>query len=354
MLFLSNSEKIEWKEMKDEILYNGKGPEVFEKKIRKNLLPVFQYYTGTTLIAKGYKDEGMKWLRAGTMHEEEGLFSNAFLLGFLSRHNQELIPPAICFEDPAPFIYWASMAVMKKSRENFVKHCADSMPHIKTPFRMIDIGCGDGALTVKLIKKLQEKGKIKEIDEILLIDSSAGMIEMAEKTLLKDFPPSIIKTVNSRIEDCSEKISSEYDLAISSLAYHHMPLEKKKIHMEKLKGKVNHFVIFELNANHDTPEMHSPELAMAMYQTYGRIIDFVFSCDSSVELSQNCVDSFLMTESVSFLTQPRGTRSDYHMLRTQWHELFMNTTGNDFICYSDSTAYADEFLDLFTLHYGRI
>lgn len=354
MLFLSNQERTEWKEMLDDIITYGTEPDKFRKEIRKNLLPVFQYYTGTTLIANGHKEEGIKWLRTGTMDEEEGLFSNAFLLGFLSRHNRELVPPVICFEDPAPFIYWAGMPVMKKSRENFIKQCADSMPHINKPFRIIDIGCGDGGLTVKLIKKLREKGKIKEIDEILLIDSSAGMIEVAEKTLSKDFPPSVIKTINSRIEDCSEKISSEYDLAISSLAYHHMPVEKKKIHLEKIKSKINHFVIFELNANNDTPEMHSPELAMSNYQSYGRIIDFVFSCDAPVELSQNCVDSFLMAENVSFLTQPRGIRSDYHMLRTQWHELFINTLGNDFTCYSDSTAYADEFLDLFTMHYGRI
>jgi SAM-dependent methyltransferase len=354
MLFLSDQEKTEWKEMLEEILSGSKNIEKFTGKIRKNLLPVFQYYTGSTLIAKGHKEEGMKWLRAGTMYEEEGIFSNAFLLGFLSRHNQELIPPAVCFADPAPFIYWANMPVMKKSRENFIKQCVDSMPHFKKPFRIMDIGCGDGALTLQILKKLLEKGKINEIDEILLIDSSTGMIEIAEKTLSKDFPPSIIKTINSRIEDCSEKISSRYDLAISSLAYHHMQIEKKKIHLEKLKTKFDHFVIFELNANNDTPELHSPELALSIYQSYGRIIDFVFSCDSPVELSQACVDSFLMTESVSFLTQPRGVRSDYHMLRTQWHELFCETLGSDFTCCSDSTAYADEFLDLFTLHYGRV
>ncbi|MEQ8223487.1 MAG: class I SAM-dependent methyltransferase, partial [Candidatus Eremiobacterota bacterium] len=291
MLFLSNQEKIEWKEILETILTDPAKSETFNREIRTNLLPVFQYYIGTTLIAKGHKEEGMKCLRAGTMDEEEGLFTNAFLLGFLSRHNQELIPPAICFEDPAPFLYWANMPVMKKSRENFIKQCVDSMPHIKKPFRIMDIGCGEGSLTSRLVKELQEKGKINEIDEILLVDSSAGMIEVAEKTLSKDFSPSIIKAVHSRIEDCSEKISSTYDLAISSLAYHHIPLEKKKIHLEKLRSKVNHFVIFELDANNDIPEMHSPELAMSNYQSYGRIIDFVFSCDSSVELAQNCVDS---------------------------------------------------------------
>jgi hypothetical protein len=354
MLFLSQEEKIEWKEAGKEILSAMKGPDEFNSKIRSNLIPMFQYFVGTMMIAKGHKKKGMEWVRAGTINEEEGLFSNAFLTGFLSRHNQELTPPAVCFADPTPFIYWANMPVMKKSRENFIKHCADSMPHFKRPFRIMDIGCGDGALTVWLLKRLREEGKINDIDEILLIDSSQGMIKVAMETVSKDFSPSIIRTINSRIEDCSEKIDGRYDVALSSLAYHHMPLEKKKIHLEKLKSKFDHFIIFELNANNDTPELYSPELALSLYETYGRIIDFVFSYDSPVELSQTCVDSFLMTESVSFLTQARGVRSDYHMLRTQWHELFREVLGKEFMCYSDCTDYADEYLDLFSIHYGRL
>jgi len=354
MLFLSNREKIEWEEMKKEILVSEKGPEEFTEKIRKNLLPMFQYYIGTVLIAHGHKEKGMEWLRTGTMDEEEGLFSNAFIIGFLLRHNYELTSPAVCFADPAPFVYWANMPIMKKSRENFVKQTVDSMPVFKKPFRMMDIGCGDGGLTIALLDRLRKEEKISDIDEILLIDASPGMIELAEKKLSEYFNPSVIKTVNSRIEECSEKIDGRYDLAMSSLAYHHMPVEKKKIHLEKLKSKFDHFVLFELNANNDTPELHSPELAVSLYQAYGRIVDFVFSYDSPVELAQNCVDCFLMTESVSFLTLPRGVRSDYHMVRTQWHELFSEILGSEFMCLNDSNAYADEFLDLMTIHYGRV
>ncbi len=66
-----------------------------------------------------------------------------------------------------------------------------------------------------------------------------------------------------------------------------------------------------------------------------------------------CIDSFLMTEIVSILTEPRGVRSDYHMLRSEWNALFCETLGPEFSLRSDSSCYADEYMQIFTLHYGR-
>jgi hypothetical protein len=60
-----------------------------------------------------------------------------------------------------------------------------------------------------------------------------------------------------------------------------------------------------------------------------------------------------MTEAVSFLTQPRGLRPDYHMLRIQWRELFARELEDERACLCDATAYAGPYLDLFTMHFGR-
>lgn len=353
MLFLSETEKSKWKEMVEEIMAGGKGPDKFNGDVCSNLLPMFHYYIGTLLTAKKYNALGIEWLRTGTMLEEEGLLLNAFLIGFLERHQGELVPPYTCFADPRPFLHFAGVPTMKKSRENFIKHTVDAMPMVKKPFRFMDIGCGDGGLTAWLLKQLRQAGKIGDVGEILLIDSSPAMIELARKTLEQDFPSSVIKTINSKIQDVSEKLDHKYDLAISSLAYHHMPLEKKRIHLKNLKPWIDNFVLFELDANNDTPELYTPELAASTYQSYGRIIDFVFSHDGDVEVAQASVDSFLMTENISFLTQPRGVRSDYHMLRHQWKDLFGEILGDEFTCLMDSTAYSDEFMDLFTMCYGR-
>ena len=62
---------------------------------------------------------------------------------------------------------------------------------------------------------------------------------------------------------------------------------------------------------------------------------------------------FLMTEAVSIFTEPRGERSEYHMLRSQWNDLLAEVLGPDLSLRSDHTCYADEHLTIFTLHYGR-
>jgi hypothetical protein len=140
---------------------------------------------------------------------------------------------------------------------------------------------------------------------------------------------------------------------MSSLAYHHMPVEDKRIHLSRLRPWIDHFLLFEMDANNDTPELYSPELAFSVYQSYGRIMDFVYAYDAPVEVVTDCIDSFLMTEVVSLLTQPRGERTEYHMLRSQWHDLFRTCLCPEFTVSSDSTCYADEYMTLFTLHYGR-
>lgn len=116
---------------------------------------------------------------------------------------------------------------------------------------------------------------------------------------------------------------------------------------------ISDFLKFELDANNDTPDLFSPELICSIYQSYGRLIDYVFAHDAPIKIAEQAVDNFLMTEDISFLTQPRGIRTDYHMLRGQWHEVLSDGLGKNFECYSDVTCYSDEYLDLFSLHYGK-
>ena len=108
-----------------------------------------------------------------------------------------------------------------------------------------------------------------------------------------------------------------------------------------------------MDANNDTPECSSPELSLSVYQSYGRIMDFVYAHDAPVGVVTDCIDAFLMTEVISILTEPRGIRTDYHMLRTQWHDLFSAVLCPEFSLRSDSACYADEYMTLFTMHYGR-
>ncbi len=352
MLFLSEQEKNEWAGYARRIAWRSEMPDEYDGKVRSNLVPAFYFYIGTLLAAHG-DARATAWLKAGALCEEDGLFCSTYLLGFLERHEGKMIAPAVAFEDPRPFVHFSNVPTMKDARTQLISQLAHSLPVFEKPIRFMDIGCGDGALTARLLTRLVESGKVNRIEEILLVDSSPAMIELAKRTVGEALPGVPVACENARIQDCSATINKHYDIAFSSLAYHHMPVEHKRIHLARLKPWIDHFLLFEMDANNDTPELDSPELAFSVYQSYGRIIDFVHAHDAPVDVVTSCVDSFLMTEVLSILTQPRGERTDYHMLRSQWNELFGEELGPEFELCSDSACYADEYMALFTLHYSR-
>jgi SAM-dependent methyltransferase len=353
MLFLSAQESVRWSELAQEILRSGAAPGTCESEIRPNLLSVFDYYIGTMLAAHGQTAQGIDWLRAAALAEEDNLFAACFLYGFLERHNGKLVTPAVAFQDPRPFLHFTTVPVIQEARRRFVEHCGSTLPDFDKPFSMMDIGCGGGGLTVSLLQHLLETGRVTEITEVLLIDASPAMVALAEETVHAALPGVHITTATNRIQDFSGSIDHHFDLAVSSLAYHHMPLEQKKIHLSRLKPWIDHFALFEIDANNDTPELYSPELALSVYESYGGIIDLAFSHDAPVEVAVACIDQFLMPEVISFLTQPRGIRTDYHMLQSQWHGLFTECLGPEFSLRCNSPCYADEHMSLFTMHYGR-
>lgn len=83
------------------------------------------------------------------------------------------------------------------------------------------------------------------------------------------------------------------------------------------------------------------------------IMDFVFEHDTPVDLAISSIDRFLMSEVIYFFLDPRGKRSDYHMMRSQWHQLFTEGLGEDFSCSCDSICYGDKNVVFFTMIYGK-
>jgi len=217
----------------------------------------------------------------------------------------------------------------------------------------VDIGCGAGAIVIALLKKLREKGKVKEIGEILLIDRSPGMLKVARDAVAKEFPGVKLSLMEAAIENVASKVEGHWDVMLNSLSYHHLTLEQKRVGLERLREHADHFVYCELDAAHDTPELHAPELSYSVYQSYGRLIDLTFAHDAPVELALAAVDNLLMTEAVSLLIEPRGKRNDYHMLKSEWQDLLDDVLGPSFACLCDSACHSDDYFSFFTLHYGR-
>ncbi|NMB79313.1 MAG: class I SAM-dependent methyltransferase [Methanomicrobiales archaeon] len=353
MLFLSDREQQEWRACADEILRENPAPDAYDAKVRANLVAAFHFYIAMFLGANGKGEEAVRWAASAVLKEDDGLLGCAYLLGFLERHNHQLIKPALVFADPRPFIHFTTVPLMSEARKNFVRHCGRSLPHFPHPVRFMDIGCGNGALTVAVLSHLLTIRKITGISEILLVDPSPAMAELAKKTIQDAFPGLRITTETCRIQDCSGSLDTRYDIALSSLAYHHMPAGDKRIHLARLKPWIDHFLLFEMDADIDLPEQYSPALALAVYQSYARIFDRIYAHDAPVEVVNECIDMFLMTEVISILTEPRGIRSDYHMLRDQWNDLFQKVLGPEFTRLCDASCYSDEYLTMIGIHYGR-
>jgi len=353
MLFLTDQEQREWAAYADEILATAPAPDRYDTRVRKDLVPAFHFYIGTFLAAHDAGEQAVAWAKSAVLDEAEGLYGLAFLLGFLERYDNQLRKPARVFEDPRPFIHFTTVPLMNNAREQFVRHCGESLPVFDHPVRFMDIGCGNGALCVAVLSHLLETKRIPKISEVWLIDPSPAMAALAEKTVRAAFPDVAIRSEVCRIQDCSGRIDRKIDIVVSSLAYHHMPVEDKRLHLEKIRPWIDHFILFEMDADIDTPDLHSPALALSVYQSYGRIFDSIYAHDAPVEVVNECIDSFLMTEVVSILTEPRGKRSDYHMQRAQWKTLLSCVLGPEFSCRCDSACYTHEYMSLFTLHYGR-
>ncbi|MCK9422866.1 MAG: class I SAM-dependent methyltransferase [Bacteroidales bacterium] len=354
MLFLGKEESKVWSDYADRWLKAPADPSPVADLIRPGLIPAFHYFMGTLCLAKGQNQYGRKWITAGLAGEQGGLFSNAFLLSYLGRNNGQLVIPETIFADPAPYVHFAGTPVLVDSRKKFRMHCAHTLPVFSKPLRIMDIGCGHGMVLVDLLLDLRREALIADVEEILLIDPSEAMLNLAEENVSRIFPGCTINLSHARIEDLSDKIVGNYDIALASLAYHHMPYETKLYHLQKLKNHIGCFILFELEANNDTPELLTPEMALSVYQSYGSLMDFVFEHDAPVELAISSIDRFLMSEAIYFFTEPRGKRTDYHMLRSQWHQVFLDGLGKDFSCLCDSTCFGDENIGLFTMIYSKV
>ncbi len=354
MILLTRAESEAWTGLGRRAVAGDIAPDdPMDGSVPRNLLGAFRYYVGTMLSSEGEGSRGLPWFRAGAMVEASGLFLNTFLVSFLERQAGRLRMPEVIFADPAPFVHFSTVPAMEGARKRFVRCSIDALPLFDHPVRIMDIGCGDGALTARLLRRMLSVGRAEAIDEVLLVDPSAGMVDLAERTLGAELPGVRVRALNAGIEEVAGRLEGRFDLAMSSLAYHHLPRAAKREHLERIASLVDNFLLFELDANNDGPELATPELALSVYQSYGRIIDFVFSHDAPMDLAVRCVDNFLMSEVVSFMTRPRGERTDYHMMRRQWHELLRESLGEPFEPRCDVTCYSDEHIDLYSILYGR-
>ena len=352
MIFLGRDEAARWRSLgallEEGAVTPGRRPE----GVRQALLPHFHFYAGILRANAGRGGEAISWFREGGRMETDGNSANRSFADFMERHGGELRVPEAVFADPHPYLPFTEVPVIRESRERLVVRLIRSLPDVAAPFRFLDIGCGDGSLTVASLRGLRDAGRIGEIDFVTLVDPSSSMLELATATVMAAFPGICVMPLQGRFQDVSADLP-ESDVALAAISIHHMPREERRIHLERLAPRIGHLILFELNADHDTPELNSPELAVSIYQSYGAMFKVILAHDAPRELKEACVDRFFLAEAITMLTQPRGKRGDYHMLRSQWQEHLAETLGPEFTCHGEFTDCVTDHSELITLHYGR-
>lgn len=325
-------------------------PPTVARDIEEDLKAPFYYFVGTMFGAKGKMAAAKKWLGEG--QRVEPFPACAYMLDLIGRQGDTMKIPEFTFTNPKPWEYFSSLPELRTARENFLQRAVQSLPGFERPFSLLDIGCGNGDMGVRLIRELLDARKITEVRSVMLLDPSRRMLKLAQENMKKAYPAAKVRCLETKLENAGP-LDDDYDVALASSSIHHMPAETKKAHIEKLGGSIDHFLLLELEGNHDYPEMHSPELAFSAYQVFGRALQFIFSQDAPADVQRQCADIFLMTEAISILSQPRGQRTEYHMLRSQWRALLDEALGEEFCCVCDSTCYADPYVEQVMMHYSR-
>lgn len=350
MYNLAADEQALWKDLARQAGEGKLTPRSPLDAIRAALRAHFHFYMGGLLAGAEKHEAAGEWFREGAL-EEDGIF-NAIMANYLARHDGRFYMPEKIFADPGHYEHFTTVPMVVAMREKFLRFAPSSLPVIDHALTILDVGCGDGSLLALLLKQLLASGRVKKIRRAVLVDSSAGMLDVARGKLQKAFPDLEVDCRHGRIQECAAALPPDIDVALLSLAYHHMPVSDKAIHLRQMAGRVGHVLLMEMDGDNDTPEMGSPELAVSVYQSYGPLIDAIFAHDAPIAVSQGCVDNFVMAEVISLLTQPRGNRNDYHMRRGQWERVFSeNLVGHRFR--GETTVLASDGCEFFACHWSK-
>ncbi len=350
MYDLASDEQTIWKEHAREAMDGKLTPRSSLDGIRSALRAHFHFYIGGLTAGLGKRQEAWDWFKEGAL-EEDGIF-NAIMASYLERHNGRFYLPEKIFADPRDYEHFTTVPTIVSMREKFLRFASSSLPRFAEPLTVLDVGCGDGSLLVLLLQHLIKAGRAQEINRAILVDSSAPMLEVAAGKLRQAFPDLTVDPRHGRIQEHAAELPAGIDVALLSLAYHHMPWDDKAAHLREMSGKVNHLLLMEMDGDNDTPQLGSPELAVSVYQSYGPLIDSIFAHDAPITVTQSCVDNFVMAEVISFLTQPHGRRNDYHMLRGQWTRIFSEHLDGHHPR-GEATVLTSDGCEFFACHWSR-
>lgn len=352
MLTLESRDVETWNQLLPEAVSGRSGPAgPVERQIPAEQVGAFRFFVGTSLAGSA-DPRADAWLDAGAAADGADLRASAYVAGLL-HGSGHLEAPRGAFDDPRAYVHFATLPAMRVCRGEFVSFAVDSLPAESGSLRVLDVGCGDGGLLAELLPALLDAGRWDEVSAITLLDPSPAMVSAAKSRLASAWPAARVESRVARLEHVASTLPGPYDLVLGSLSLHHMPAEVKHRTLAALAPSIEHLLLLELDADHDSPELGSPRLAASVHQTYGWMLAQILGPNPPDAVARESADRFVAPELVSLLTQPRGARSEYHMRRDRWLSLLSGAMGPDIRPLGTRTVLATPHADLFALHLGR-
>lgn len=148
------------------------------------------------------------------------------------------------------FLENADIYILERRRlfqilRSFYRHFLD-----KNRTKVLDLGCGDGALTRELLKE-------DEQIQATLVDGSPEMLENARERLQSFENMHFINRTFQELLKNDAVLDDDFDLVVSSLAIHHLHREEKRSLFEYIH---NHLQTGGYFLNLDTVKAPTPEL----------------------------------------------------------------------------------------------
>jgi hypothetical protein len=192
---------------------------------------------------------------------------------------------------------------------------------------ILDVGVGNGILLTKIINEIAPLYELQSI-RLILVDQSEDMLQKAIINCKKEIDiETEITTICCKIQDITEEQMNMIGkfkpiwFVNAALSVHHMPWEVKIPMLKQMKTLSPHFLLTEVNWNHDIPEKDTPELIYSVAKNYAIFSKDILKLQVAEDKKKECLYNFPVAEAINIIRSDRSHRIDYHTPVEEWKKL---------------------------------